>query len=129
MRVLESHCSSITFVTETNGAYLSSQLSLYQPSYSRIIGESFREVNRRRRSRRGIRENFHRLSGFEIYDEAMTAVLGGGKLPVLAGQVNIESDCFFTVYQVWFQAAEPGRLERALDHYPSTRVLQRQLEA
>jgi len=32
-------------------------------SYGRIIGESFREVNRRRRSRRGIRENFHRLSG------------------------------------------------------------------
>ena len=31
--------------------------------YGRIIGESFREVNRRRRSRRGIRENFHRLSG------------------------------------------------------------------
>ncbi len=29
----------------------------------RISGESFREVNRRRRSRRGIRENFHRLSG------------------------------------------------------------------
>ncbi len=29
----------------------------------RIYGESFREVNRRRRSRRGIRENFHRLSG------------------------------------------------------------------
>ncbi len=28
----------------------------------RINGESFREVNRRRRSRRGIRENFHRLS-------------------------------------------------------------------
>ncbi len=28
-----------------------------------INGESFREINRRRRSRRGIRENFHRLSG------------------------------------------------------------------
>ncbi len=28
-----------------------------------INGESFRELNRRRRSRRGIRENFHRLSG------------------------------------------------------------------
>ncbi len=27
-----------------------------------INGESFREVNRRRRSRRGIRENLHRLS-------------------------------------------------------------------
>jgi len=31
-------------------------------SYGWIIGESFREVNRRRRCRRGIRENFHRLS-------------------------------------------------------------------
>ncbi len=30
-------------------------------------GESFREVNRRRPSRRGIRENFHRLSGLEVY--------------------------------------------------------------
>ncbi len=29
----------------------------------RINGESFREVNRRRHSRRGIRENFRRLSG------------------------------------------------------------------
>ncbi|MCP4980984.1 MAG: hypothetical protein GY935_10875 [Gammaproteobacteria bacterium] len=29
----------------------------------RINAESFREVNRRRRSRRGIRENFQRLSG------------------------------------------------------------------
>ena len=28
----------------------------------RLIGESLREVNRRRRSRRGIRVNFHRLA-------------------------------------------------------------------
>jgi hypothetical protein len=38
---------------------------IYTPkkAQGRITGESFHEVNRRRRSRRGIRENFHRLSG------------------------------------------------------------------
>ena len=48
-------------LTVNNGTYLSSPLSLYQSSYGLIIGECFREVNRRRRSRRGIRKNFHRL--------------------------------------------------------------------
>ncbi len=41
----------------------------------RINGESFREVNRRRRSRRGIRENFHRLSGTVWIGMTMVASL------------------------------------------------------
>ncbi len=42
----------------------------------RINGESFREVNRRQRSRRGIRENFHRLSDPGWIGTTMVASLG-----------------------------------------------------
>jgi hypothetical protein len=129
MQASESRYSSIIFATDPKRTYLSSQLSLYQPSYSRIIGESFRECLGGYAAGGLLRENFNRLSGRVIFDEAMTAVLGSVKLRVLAGQVNIESNCFFTIHQVRFQGAESGGPGRAFDHYSPACLLQRQLEA
>ncbi len=56
----------------------------------RINGESFREVNRRRRSRRGIRENLHRLSGPGWTGKTMVANLSkrhSGLIPGLKNRI------------------------------------------
>jgi len=53
--------------TVPNGTYLSSQLSLYQASNDRIIGESFRECLGGNAACGLLRKNFHRLSCHKIY--------------------------------------------------------------
>ena len=64
-------------------------------SQGRIIGESFREVNRRRRSRRGIRENFHRLSGHCWLGVTIVASLSKchlGQTTLFAKPFNLRSE-------------------------------------
>ena len=54
-------------VPEHNGTYLGSQLALYQSSYGRKIGESFRECLGGCAACGLLRENFHRFSSLKIY--------------------------------------------------------------